>query len=248
MSEKKWYSDLLFHNNKVKTNDGLTPLLDMFENETHFVKHFVENTIFFNKEHIEAQQVEIQNKLENNEKIHVRFSTKCQEHFYYKAENGRGFSVKKFKTRSEAQKFSIKNNLYFRDTHGKEILVLIDKDGNYEVRKQIEKYTKIIVSQGTKVSNYSNYTISHVWENTTTHPLYFTALWNIVLIPSYLAFILDKSDKHSEFSRKIKLIIRGLCLDFYSPEILSKEMKDKLKMALVFSEKIKQENFHIQFV
>lgn len=248
MENNKWYTDLLFKGNKVKTNDGLMSLLEMFKSESHFIKHFIENSIFFNKEHIKKQQIDFQSKLSNNEKLYVRFSTKSEKHFYFKSDNGRGFSVKKFKKRSDAQKFSIENSLYFKDEENKEILVLIDKDGNYEVRKQIELYTGIKVSQGTKVSNYSNFTISHVWENSTTHPLYFTALWNIVLIPSYLAFILDKSDGHSDLSRKIKLIIRGLCLDFYLPEILSQEEKENLSIALEFSKKIKDENYTINFI
>jgi hypothetical protein len=248
MEDKKWYTDLLFKDDKVKTNDGLTSLLDVFESESQFIKHFIENSIFFNREHISKQQIEFQNRLNINDKFHVRFSTQSQKHFRFKAENSRGFSVKNFNKRSEAQKFSIENNLYFKDLNNKEILVLIDKDGNYEVRKQIEKYTGIKVSQGTKVSNYANYTISHIWENTTTHPLYFTALWNVCLIPSYLAFILDKSDKQSELTRKIKLIIKGLCLDFYSPDILPQEERDKLNMALEFSNKIKEENYKLNFI
>ena len=40
--DKKWYFDLLFHdkNDKIKTNDGLVSLLDMFEDEATFIKHF----------------------------------------------------------------------------------------------------------------------------------------------------------------------------------------------------------------
>jgi hypothetical protein len=240
VEDKKWYSDLLFKNNQVKTNDGLTSLLDRFERFEEFIKHFIENSIFFKEEHIEKQQLDFKKRLINNEKIPVRFSTKSQKHFSFKAENSRGFSVKKFKNRSEAQKFSTENDLYYKDEETqKEIKVLIDKDGNYHVRKQIENYTGIKVSQGTKVSNYSNYTISHIWEDSTTHPLKFTALWNIVLIPSYLSFILDKTDEHTELSRKIKLIFRGLCYDLYSPKILTQVEKDKLNKALEFSKAMK---------
>ena len=37
MEDKKWYSDLLFKNNQVKTNDGLTSLLDRFERFEEFL-------------------------------------------------------------------------------------------------------------------------------------------------------------------------------------------------------------------
>lgn len=232
---QKWYNELLFTEGKSKTQDGLSSLLDMFDSESNFYKHFIENTIFFNPEHIEKQKKEYFDiHLLENKHLAVRFSTKSDKHFYFKAENGRGFSVKKFKKRTEAHDFSRKNNLYYRLEDGKEVLVHIDKDGNYEVRKQIDFYTNIKVSQGTKISNFSNYTISHIWENTTTHPLYFTALWNICLIPSYLSFILDKSDNHSVLVRRLKLIMKGLCYKYYKPEILSKEEINNLMIDLDF--------------
>lgn len=46
-------------------------------------------------------------------------------------------------------------------------------------------------NQGLK-SHFVNFKISHIWGNA-WHPLYFTSLWNIVLVPSYINDILDKA-------------------------------------------------------
>lgn len=248
----EWYNDLLYKENSEKTKDGLSSLLDRFESEELFIKHFIENTIFFKKEHIVKQENEyFKVNLEKNEKLFVRFSTKSQKHFRFKSENGRGFSVKKFKNRKEAHDFSRENNLYYKSDNEEEILVKIDKDGNYEVRNQIAKYSKIRVSQGTLISNYTNYTISHIWGKT-EHPLFFTALWNITLIPTYLAFILDKPDDNSKIVKKIKLIMKGLCYDFYQPTILTIKEKEKekeeLKNAIESAKKAQIENYNLTFI
>ncbi|WP_134385190.1 hypothetical protein [Flavobacterium psychrophilum] len=57
-SDKKWYHELLYKNDEVKTNDGLSSLLDMFNNEADFIKHFIKNTLFFKKAHIIKQEHE----------------------------------------------------------------------------------------------------------------------------------------------------------------------------------------------
>ncbi|ENA1801278.1 hypothetical protein ABF179_000644 [Flavobacterium psychrophilum] len=249
---KNWYDDLLFNRDteskSVKTNDGLVPLLEMFENEKEFIKHFIENTIFFKKEHITKQEEEyFKAKLKENEKLFVRFSTKSQKHFHFKSENGRGFSVKKFKNKSEAIKFSRENELFFKGENDVEILVEVDKDGNYEVREQINKHARIRVSQGSKISNYFNYTISHIWANT-ENPLYFTALWNLALIPTHLGFILDKPDENSEIVRKLKLIMQGLCYEFYKPAIINETEIKRLKTSIEFAKKCQSENYNFTFI
>ncbi|MFA9289566.1 MAG: penicillin-binding transpeptidase domain-containing protein, partial [Weeksellaceae bacterium] len=51
---QKWYNELLFDGKTLKSKDGLSSLLDLFANEADFIKHFIENTVFFKKEHIET--------------------------------------------------------------------------------------------------------------------------------------------------------------------------------------------------
>lgn len=245
---QKWYNELLFTEGKSKTHDGLSSLLEMFASEEDFFKHFIENTVFFKAEHVNKQDIEyFKSNLDEKKPLMARFSTKSNEHFYFKAENGRGFSVKKFKKRSDAHSFSRKNELFYKNSDDKEILVHIDKDGNYEVRNQIAKYTGVRVSQGTLISNYTNYTISHIWAKT-YHPLFFTALWNITLVPTYLAFILDKPDENSHIARKLKLIMKALCYEFYKPEIITDIEKAELKVAFEFAKKCHTENYKFTFI
>ncbi|WP_134385168.1 hypothetical protein [Flavobacterium psychrophilum] len=199
------------------------------------------------QEHIIKQEHEYFNTRSDENPLVVRFSTKSQKHFYFKSENGRGFSVKKFKNRKEAHDFSRKNKLYHKSEKEEEIVVHIDKDGNYEVRNQIAKYSEIRVSQGTLISNFTNYTISHIWAKT-EHPLFFTALWNVTLIPTYLGFILDKPDENSEIVRKLKLIMQGLCYEFYKPAIINETEIKRLKTSIEFAKKCQSENYNFTFI
>ena len=46
---EKWYNELLFDGKTLKSKDGLASLLDLFTSEDDFIKHFIENTVFFKK-------------------------------------------------------------------------------------------------------------------------------------------------------------------------------------------------------
>ena len=74
--------------------------------------------------------------------------------------------------------------LLFKD--GK-VKVLIDGTGNQTVVAAIEKGTGYIINSNS--SDLKNYTLSHIWANTTHNPYYFSSLWNIVIIPNYLNYI-----------------------------------------------------------
>lgn len=244
----KWYDELLFKEGNSKTRDGLSSLLERFSSEEDFIKHFIENTVFFKAEHVNTQDIDyFKSNLTENKPLMARFSAKSDKYFYFKAENGRGFSVKKFKKRSDAHSFSRKNELFYKNSDDKEILVHIDKDGNYEVRNQIAKYTGVRVSQGNLISNYTNYTISHIWAKT-YHPLFFTALWNIALVPTYLAFILDKPDANSHIAKKLKLKMKALCYEFYQPEVITDIEKAEFKHESEFAKKYHEEKDNLTFI
>ena len=124
----QWYNELLFTEGKSKTQDGLCSRLELFGSEEDFFKHFIKNSIFFKPEHVTKQVVEyFKTNLVENKPLMARFSTKSNKHFYFKAENGRGFSVKKFKKRSDAHSFSRENELFYKNIDDKEILKNIKK-------------------------------------------------------------------------------------------------------------------------
>lgn len=211
-----WYKDLI-----NSENDGLVWLLDLFDSEEAFTTHFIKSIKFFTKEAVLLQAEELKLSIEKQHKLPVRYSQKSKEHFHYLNNNTQsGTSTKGFKNRKEATRFSLKNALIHTKT---KIHVRVDKDGNYAVRESI---SKALNCNTTDTKTYlNNYIISHVWGET-ANPLFFTSLWNVVLVPCHLAFILDKSDTNSEIARKIKVLVKAMCYRLYSPDAIYPNMKN----------------------
>ncbi len=200
-----WYSEI------INKKDGLESILCLFKNEREFINHYFSSVLFFDTKSVSIQANKIKENIKNNEKIPVRFSTKAKAHFYFHKNNNLNKKhSKNFKNRKEARIFAEANDLFHNESN---IKVLTDKDGNYYVRKEIFNYTGYRVSQGA-ISDYKNYTISHVWGNT-SNPYFFTSLWNISLIPQTFSFILDKSKNNSSLVKKIQIITEILHQKLY---------------------------------
>lgn len=205
-----WYLTLL--NGKM---DGLEPLLALFKNEDEFIKYFFSKVKFFNPTIVKEHSDVLLAKIKEGDYVPVRYSMKTKEYFYYKNKNtNTGTSKKTFKNKVDAQNFAFSQDLFHKET---DIKVCIDKDGNYYVRREIFNAIGYKVSQGA-ISDIRNYMISHIWDYT-ENPLFFTSLWNITLIPHFLAFILDKPDNDGLIG-KIKNISKAICLQLYEPNKL----------------------------
>jgi len=217
--------------------DGMQPLLSVFNNTNDFILHFFSHVKFFRPEMVAKQAKEIQEKisLPNIESLPVRFSMNSKKHFHYKENVNEDIETKirkkTFKNLSEAQCFALKQDLFHNDTNLK---VCIDKDGNYFVRKQIFDAINYRVSQGA-ISDMTNYMICHVWGET-ANPLFFTSLWNITLIPHYMSFLTDKPDENSPLVKRIKDILKAICIELYHPLDLSHMQKrEKFNATSIFA-------------
>jgi hypothetical protein len=93
--------------------------------------------------------------------------------------------------------------------------VRVDGDGNSEPRRQIRLKLNQSVSIG-RNSTVRNYTISHVW-GLASHPLFFSALWNIVLIPAHFNYLMDKDPQSHELVRIVRKTIEQQCILLYQP-------------------------------
>ena len=180
--------------------DGLDNLKNLFKNDNDFINHFIESVYFFDVETIVKQSQEVINNIKANEKIPIRYSEKFKKLYRVNSDFVDGFN--KIENKKTAVAFSKSHSIFHNETG---IEIIVDPDNSNYVRRAIKRSTGYSVSAGKK-SDIQNYTISHVWGNTDS-PLFFSLLWNVTLIPTYLGFILDKPD-HNEVIEKLKLLMK----------------------------------------
>lgn len=215
---KNWILEL-----GINADDGLFSLLNLFDSEESFYKYFIENSIFINKEKIEKQKDEFINLIELNEKFPVRYTMKTKDHFHYKNNKVnilKAISKKSFTNKKNAKKFAEDVDLIHNTTN---LRVKFDSNGNYFVKQAIENSPANFNNIMSK-TNLKNFVICHIWGKT-HHPLFFTSLWNVVLVPAYLSFLTDKPASHNVIIANVKLILKAICFKLYNPNILYEEIE-----------------------
>jgi len=195
--------------------NGTDTLIKLFgtdenENEKLFIQHFVECTKFFRPEIVRDRAEFILYQAGMNNQLPVRYSQNMKK--YFSSKDG---YIKAIKNRKQAKVFSEGNDLTHLD---RKIRVICDSTGNKSVVDCIKDYTNYSISTG-KSSDLINYTISHVWAKT-DDPFFFTSLWNVVIVPAYLSFLLDKPKDQHQINSKIQGIIRAVCIELYNPNVL----------------------------
>lgn len=182
-------------------------------------QYMISQTYFFTPESVNHRHQEIINVLRDNTKLPSRFSTQ-QSAYFDSLELGR---VLTFRDSKHAHKMSALQNVFYNRGRGRRILVEIDRDNNSAVRALIESVSGARIGCGRARNNIQSAVISHVWGNA-NHPVFFTNLWNIIIVPDYLNAILDKNenacakDSGSRLVNYIKAYYKKLCYEKYDVE------------------------------
>ncbi|MBR6587305.1 MAG: hypothetical protein IKK82_07760 [Kiritimatiellae bacterium] len=150
------------------------------------VRHMIQRSYFFRRESVDRRHQEILALIRNDDRIPVRYSTVMGA---YTEEDGTAVGLVGREVAIDAS--SQRRIMY--NSFGRRVPVIVDHDGNREVREVIERFSGARVSQGRDRNNITSAIISHVWGNA-YDPLCFTNLWNIVVIPDYINSILDKKE------------------------------------------------------
>lgn len=189
--------------------NGTDSLIKLFKSEDDFIEHFIKSSFFFSKETVEKKAKELLDTVKNREKLPIRYTSKVKGNF-----KGQGIKMKSHDTKEKIKKLVLADNFYFIDKND-DIPVFVDSTGNQNLVKLIGEETGYLVS--TSNSNIINYTISHIWEGTTYNPYFFTSLWNVAIIPTYLNYIMDKPSKQDVMNGKIQGIMTAICYKLYDP-------------------------------
>lgn len=189
----------LIKKNKCYPIDSMRSLLAVV-GEEQFIRMAIENSFFFSKDIVEKRSKSIL----NDQDLHTRWGN---------SSNLTPISNK-----------DLTLNEYKADD-GYTSNVLIDggpktirkRDENFQVRKLIREYT------GYELVGYTptlkNYIISHIWGNA-TDPRYYTNFWNIVLVPAWANFLLDKKGNapRGSFASILKATFMDICSKLYQME------------------------------
>ena len=64
----------------------------------------------------------------------------------------------------------------------------------------------------------------------------------------FLYFIFNTLVGYSRIVRKLKLIMQGLCYEFYKPSIFNKIEIENLNTSIEFAKKCQSENYNFKFI
>lgn len=179
--------------------DGIDQLVSLYKSQDDFVKAFLENTLFIPQEIVRLRNQEMIDLYRTGGKFPIRYSPSHHE-------------AVGIKNKAEAISFTRHNEA--RLPSYRSFNIKIDNDGNHENRRSIKKYLGQTISTG-KNSTIKNYIISHVW-GLASHPLFFSSLWNIVLIPAHLNYLMDKDPDSHPVVKAVKEAIQQQCLAIYN--------------------------------
>ena len=113
--------------------------------------------------------------------------------------------------KTKRKDINIGNGIYSID--GQSYHVQINHDGNKPVRDIIKNETGYVVANGEK-SILFHYVISHIWGEA-IDPRYFTSMWNIALLPTWLNPVMDKKTTQGPLATSIKETVRAICSNLY---------------------------------
>ncbi len=192
--------------NQKETINGIDPLLTLFGNDKQkLIDHIIENTLFFEPETVIEQSSKVIENISLNIPIPVRHS---QTRGIFRT----AYKSIKLNDRKAARTRAKTQSIFHTET---DLQIYFDGDGNSALRRQINEITSLEISLGEKGS-ITNYIISHIWENTSHNPYFFSLLWNVVITPRYLDFIIDRSIMIGNIC--VRDIIKAISIQLYNPE------------------------------
>ncbi|WP_312077640.1 hypothetical protein [Chryseobacterium sp.] len=199
---------------KLDGNQVLYQILK--EKNVDLLQFIIESCFFSTQESVTRDKNEMLQNIDNEIPLFIRHKSKINE--IIKKSDKKSISKKQL-----ALKYQENNELFYK-IQDKKIRIKFDSDGNYEIKKKIKRNTSFGISSGKKTSDLINFKISHIWDKT-SHPMYFSSLWNIIIVPQCLDHFIDDKNiniNHDCFPGKIlntKMFFKALVTVLYDLEI-----------------------------
>lgn len=198
-SRKKYIfdgSDSLFQYSTMGCSLVSVNTTDRSKHENNLIKHAIRSSFFF-----DFNSCKIQNRHDDIRNIYLG------------------------NTSAVTNRSLVKDGIPFRDSSRKktqgfypvpgishQIYLLPDHNGNVEVCKLIKKLTGY--SLFPQSADFVDFTISHIWRNA-PDARFFTNLWNIVIVPTWVNFFLDNEREPGSLSSKMLDTFKKVCIKQY---------------------------------
>jgi len=218
----------LVKKNKCYAIDSMRSLLAVV-GEEQFIRMAIENSFFFSK------------KIVNNR--YSNFNTDKDLHTRWGNSSSLVEKPQPDPTLREYSSGSYKVDVFI-DGGPKTIR---KRDENYQVRKLIRDFT------GYELVGYTptlkNYIISHIWGNA-TDPRYYTNFWNIVLVPAWANFLLDKTGNapKGSFASILKATFMEICNKLYLMDNMNWKQLSMNQPKVVHADDILHDKYKIQII
>lgn len=200
----KRLEDIIMDKLSFKGTDSLIQYLPTSKptsNNDEFIHKVLQDSYFFSTKLAKTRFVEISKDFKSRKQLYARKSKAHQDDksFFYTSEINEDY---------------------------KSILIIKDSDGNKAVKELIETETGYTVSGGYD-SLFQYYIISHIWSEA-YDPRNFTNFWNIVIVPAWANFLLDKQGSDDELTQKMINTFKAICIEHYKMKDMNWKSIDKL--------------------
>ncbi len=182
--------------------DGMDSLVELFGNATKAHKQFIKKVLsesFFFTSDLCKKRYNHFNPFNQNKIFVARWSNN------YKV-NG--------KNKEQIIKDSKINPIDYPDSNSPLCKIILDTDGNKEVREYINNKTGYWISNGADNSQFIGFKISHIWGNA-WDPRFFSNIWNIAIVPAWANDLLDKSKSKSSLIHEMIGTFKAICIKHY---------------------------------
>lgn len=195
----KRLEEIIMDKLSFKGTDSLIQYLPTRDGD-NFIHKVLQDSYFFSTKLAKTRFVEISKDFKSGKQLYARKSKARQDDnsFFYNSEINEDY---------------------------KSIPIIKDSDGNKEVKNMIEKETGYTVSGGYD-SLFQYYIISHIWGEA-YDPRNFTNFWNIVIVPAWANFLLDKHGSDDELTKMFINTFKAICIKHYQMEDMNWQSIDK---------------------
>ena len=220
--------------------DGMDSLVELFGNATkahkQFIKKVLSESFFFTSKLCKDRFNNYFKPFSDSSIFIARWSNLYKDKDLFHNMN-----------KDQIIKYSKNNPIDYPDSNSPLCKIILDTDGNKEVRKFINDETGYWISNGADNSQFIGFKISHIWGNA-WDPRFFSNIWNIAIVPAWANDLLDKSKSKSSLIHEMIGTFKEICIKHYEMNNLPWGQLKMAQPGLDSSDVVLHDNYTINVI